>query len=274
MESFSPRILRQQSLIGQRVCLRANNGRIRLFYAASLHSSTRSPAVDSTLNGKKTNSSKQKSLPDAGIQDYVLKLRSLQGSAARASAEEYDIHVLRGLGWTVAAPEPISTTTQDTTTTLPAETKKDPEEYLTALQKVFSFKSFEDAFLFMTKLAFYASHVNHHPRIYNFWGRVTIRLSSFDNKTKTAFLSKEDIKMGLEAESIESTVKSTTAASTAPATAGGTAEYDDNKLRNAIIDGVLKLPRKRIWNELPSLGSTAPESIPSFQKDMFKTKKP
>ncbi len=44
----------------------------------------------------------------------------------------------------------------------------------------FTFKNFQQAFAFMTKLALYAEHVNHHPYWTNVYNQVTIELSTHD----------------------------------------------------------------------------------------------
>ncbi|KAK9381353.1 uncharacterized protein V2V93DRAFT_368992 [Kockiozyma suomiensis] len=111
-------------------------------------------------------------------------------------ARDQDIEgIIDKYGWKLVSsdtpkdrPSAVSSTTEDTGSDVQI------------LEKVFSFKNFEEAFLFMTKLGFYSSLENHHPRIYNFWSKVTIRLGSFNSTENKVFLSIADVKMGLEAE--------------------------------------------------------------------------
>ncbi|GAB4474236.1 MAG: 4a-hydroxytetrahydrobiopterin dehydratase [Thermoflexibacter sp.] len=48
------------------------------------------------------------------------------------------------------------------------------------LIKTFTFKDFIEAFGFMTKVAFIAEKMNHHPEWTNIYNRVQIRLSTHD----------------------------------------------------------------------------------------------
>jgi 4a-hydroxytetrahydrobiopterin dehydratase len=48
------------------------------------------------------------------------------------------------------------------------------------LKKTFQFKSFEEAFSFMTRVAFAAEKMNHHPLWTNVYNRVDISLSTHD----------------------------------------------------------------------------------------------
>lgn len=48
------------------------------------------------------------------------------------------------------------------------------------LVKEFTFKDFTQAWGFMTKVAFVAEKMNHHPEWTNVWNKVTIRLSTHD----------------------------------------------------------------------------------------------
>jgi 4a-hydroxytetrahydrobiopterin dehydratase len=48
------------------------------------------------------------------------------------------------------------------------------------LIKTFTFKDFIEAFGFMTKVAFLAEKMNHHPEWTNIYNRVQIRLSTHD----------------------------------------------------------------------------------------------
>ena len=49
-----------------------------------------------------------------------------------------------------------------------------------ALQRRFEFRTFAEAFSFMTEVAFAAERRNHHPDWSNVYNRVTIRLSTHD----------------------------------------------------------------------------------------------
>ena len=48
------------------------------------------------------------------------------------------------------------------------------------LSRTFKFKNFVDAFAFMTKVAFIAEKMNHHPDWSNSWNKVSISLSTHD----------------------------------------------------------------------------------------------
>jgi 4a-hydroxytetrahydrobiopterin dehydratase len=48
------------------------------------------------------------------------------------------------------------------------------------LQKSFQFKDFVHAFAFMTRIAFIAEKMNHHPDWSNIWNKVEIKLSTHD----------------------------------------------------------------------------------------------
>jgi len=49
-----------------------------------------------------------------------------------------------------------------------------------ALVREFQFNDFSEAFAFMTRVAFLAEQLNHHPEWSNVYNRVTIRLSTHD----------------------------------------------------------------------------------------------
>ena len=48
------------------------------------------------------------------------------------------------------------------------------------LQRIFIFKDFVRAFSFMTRVAFIAEKMNHHPEWTNVWNKVSISLSTHD----------------------------------------------------------------------------------------------
>ena len=48
------------------------------------------------------------------------------------------------------------------------------------LKKTFQFKNFSEAFAFMTRVAFIAEKMNHHPDWRNVYNRVEINLSTHD----------------------------------------------------------------------------------------------
>jgi 4a-hydroxytetrahydrobiopterin dehydratase len=48
------------------------------------------------------------------------------------------------------------------------------------LKKSFVFKDFSQAFAFMTRVAFLAEKMNHHPTWTNTWNRVDIELNTHD----------------------------------------------------------------------------------------------
>lgn len=48
------------------------------------------------------------------------------------------------------------------------------------LQKTFEFKDFVQAFAFMTRVAFAAEKMNHHPNWSNVWNKVEISLNTHD----------------------------------------------------------------------------------------------
>jgi 4a-hydroxytetrahydrobiopterin dehydratase len=49
-----------------------------------------------------------------------------------------------------------------------------------ALIRSFKFKNFSEAFGFLTRVAFHAEKVDHHPEFTNVWNRVDFRLTSHD----------------------------------------------------------------------------------------------
>lgn len=49
-----------------------------------------------------------------------------------------------------------------------------------AIQKTFTFKNFEEAFSFMTKVAGLAEEMDHHPEWFNVYNRVEVTLATHD----------------------------------------------------------------------------------------------
>jgi 4a-hydroxytetrahydrobiopterin dehydratase len=49
-----------------------------------------------------------------------------------------------------------------------------------ALVKTYTFKTFREAFSFMTRVAFEAEELNHHPEWTNVYNRVVVRLNTHD----------------------------------------------------------------------------------------------
>ena len=54
------------------------------------------------------------------------------------------------------------------------------EEKNNKLERTFTFKDFVHAFAFMTRVAFIAEKMNHHPEWNNVWNKVSISLSTHD----------------------------------------------------------------------------------------------
>ena len=49
-----------------------------------------------------------------------------------------------------------------------------------ALTRSFTFKDFAEAFGFLTRVAFHAEKIDHHPEFTSVWNRVDFRLTSHD----------------------------------------------------------------------------------------------
>ena len=49
-----------------------------------------------------------------------------------------------------------------------------------ALERSYSFKDFDEAFAFLTRVAEHAEAVDHHPEFTSVWNRVDFRLTSHD----------------------------------------------------------------------------------------------
>ena len=54
------------------------------------------------------------------------------------------------------------------------------QEKNNTLYRQFTFKDFSEAFAFMTRVAFLAEKMNHHPNWSNVWNKVEITLSTHD----------------------------------------------------------------------------------------------
>lgn len=49
-----------------------------------------------------------------------------------------------------------------------------------SIRGVWTFADFQEAFAFLTRVAFFAEKANHHPEIHNVWNRVELVLSTHD----------------------------------------------------------------------------------------------
>ena len=59
------------------------------------------------------------------------------------------------------------------------------------LKRSFKFRDFTEAFAFMTRVAFIAEKLNHHPNWYNVYNTVEIELSTHDAGNKVTAKDKE-----------------------------------------------------------------------------------
>ena len=63
-----------------------------------------------------------------------------------------------------------------------------------AVSKSYKFKSFNEAFSFMTSVAMFAEKINHHPEWFNVYNRVNVTLSTHD----AGGITELDIKLAKE----------------------------------------------------------------------------
>jgi 4a-hydroxytetrahydrobiopterin dehydratase len=66
-----------------------------------------------------------------------------------------------------------------------------PVEGRDAIQRTFTFKDFNEAFGFMTRVALLAERMDHHPEWFNVWNRVEVTLTTHD----AGGISERDVKM-------------------------------------------------------------------------------
>lgn len=71
----------------------------------------------------------------------------------------------------------------------------------TAIEKTFEFRNFVEAFGFMTRAAFWAEKLNHHPEWSNVYKTVTVRLTTHD----TGGLSDLDAKLAQKMDALAQT---------------------------------------------------------------------
>ena len=67
-----------------------------------------------------------------------------------------------------------------------------------AISKTYKFKSFNEAFAFMTGVSLYAEKLNHHPEWFNVYSRVDVVLTTHD----LGGLSELDIKLAKHMDSL------------------------------------------------------------------------
>jgi 4a-hydroxytetrahydrobiopterin dehydratase len=60
-----------------------------------------------------------------------------------------------------------------------------------AIERIFTFTDFNEAFGFMTRAALVAEAMNHHPEWFNVWNRVAVTLSTHD----AGGLTENDVKL-------------------------------------------------------------------------------
>lgn len=67
-----------------------------------------------------------------------------------------------------------------------------------SISKTFRFRGFRDAMAWMTRAAFEAEHLNHHPEWSNVYSRVEVRLTTHD----TGGLTQKDLELARRMERI------------------------------------------------------------------------
>jgi len=72
------------------------------------------------------------------------------------------------------------------------------------LTRSFEFKDFVEAFAFMTKVAFAAEKMGHHPNWSNVYNRVAIKLCTHDANNS---ITEKDIKLSKEIDKIFNQIK-------------------------------------------------------------------
>ena len=72
-----------------------------------------------------------------------------------------------------------------------------------AIKKDFTFKNFNEAFGFMTRVALRAEQMNHHPEWFNVYNRVNVTLSTHD----CSGLSSNDVELANFMDNVESCFK-------------------------------------------------------------------
>jgi len=73
------------------------------------------------------------------------------------------------------------------------------DETRDAITKEFQFKNFIEAFSWMTKIAFWAEKINHHPEWFNVYRNVTVVLTTHDVKGLSSLDLELASKMDIEA---------------------------------------------------------------------------
>ncbi len=74
----------------------------------------------------------------------------------------------------------LTKTQRDEALAVLGETGWQPVEGRDAINKSYKFKSFVEAFGWMTKAAFWAEKLNHHPEWFNVYNRVDVTLTTHD----------------------------------------------------------------------------------------------
>ena len=76
----------------------------------------------------------------------------------------------------------LSTVDRETKLKILLENGRLLDETRDAITKEFQFKNFIEAFSWMTKVAFWAEKINHHPEWFNVYRNVTVVLTTHDVK--------------------------------------------------------------------------------------------